>query len=173
MTSQAMCQCEHVSHMTSDVAGDGGIIMIARTDHEYLGVPAGELRADFVGPVCDKCGTGHLAEYITGTYQNPDLVSRLDLDLSQLRKHFRAMHGMRQGRKEPLRLLDLMAEHDRQHHRYRPRSHIHGGPYTIVRTRDGRRPAAVIPRPLGWFTGQDAITREEQRLRFLARVRSK
>ena len=167
------CQCEHADHFADDfVSGPAGgvYVMKQRPAHPYLGVPAGRRRADFVGPVCDECGNGPLAKAVTGTCQNPDRVAREDLDLSQLRRHFRAMHGMRRGQKEPLRLLDLMAEHARQHHRYGPR-HIHEGPYTLVRTRDGRVPVAVIPRPLGWFTGQGAVTSEEQRLRFLARMR--
>lgn len=46
------CQCEHIAHETPNEAV-----------HPYLGTPAGDRRAIFVGPVCDDCATGHLADY--------------------------------------------------------------------------------------------------------------
>lgn len=46
------CQCEHESHEVG-------------TAHRYLGVPANPRRvAMYVGPVCDDCAYGHLAEYM-------------------------------------------------------------------------------------------------------------
>ena len=46
------CQCEHESHE-------------AGTAHRYLGVPANPRRvAMHVGPVCDDCADGHLADYM-------------------------------------------------------------------------------------------------------------
>lgn len=47
------CQCEHVSH----ARGNDG--------HAYLGVPANpDGVAMHVGPVCDDCADGHLADYM-------------------------------------------------------------------------------------------------------------
>lgn len=46
------CQCEHADHEQP-----------ARS-HPYLAVPAGTHRADYVGPVCDDCAQGHLADYL-------------------------------------------------------------------------------------------------------------
>lgn len=46
-----MCQCEHIDHHERD-------------GHYYLGVHAGSRRAEYVGPICDDCATGHLADYL-------------------------------------------------------------------------------------------------------------
>lgn len=51
-TVLVMCQCEHVDH-ENPPAG-----------HRYLAVPAGSHRAQYVGPVCDECATGHLATHL-------------------------------------------------------------------------------------------------------------
>ncbi|MFE0472625.1 hypothetical protein ACFW2V_13520 [Streptomyces sp. NPDC058947] len=48
------CGCEHESHMED---GDG---------HVYLGVRAGEQRAQHVGRVCDGCAATHMKEYLRG-----------------------------------------------------------------------------------------------------------
>ena len=50
-TTTRACQCEHVDH-----EGNGG--------HPYLGVPAGDKRAEYVGPICDACATGHLSDHV-------------------------------------------------------------------------------------------------------------
>ena len=101
-----------------------------------------------------------------GTYGDPDLLDRSDLDLSRLRRHCREMH-----REAPRRSnLDLASWHVRMHHQYYT-GHRHEGPYTLVRDRRGRRPAGVTPVPLGTYTGQDAVTREQDHAAFQARVR--
>lgn len=51
------CQCEHESHF-SDIPGK------VQTEHSYLGVPAGEEIAWYVGPICDKCANGHLSDMV-------------------------------------------------------------------------------------------------------------
>ena len=50
-TAHRSCQCEHGDH-------DVGL------SHPYVGVPAGTSRAMFVGPICDGCAHGHLADYV-------------------------------------------------------------------------------------------------------------
>ena len=47
------CNCEHASHFDDSM-----------TDHPHMGVPSGELRAMFVGRVCDSCAQGHMKRYI-------------------------------------------------------------------------------------------------------------
>lgn len=48
-----MCQCEHQAHEQN-----GG-------SHRYLAIPANpEQVAMYVGPVCDDCAHGHLADYM-------------------------------------------------------------------------------------------------------------
>ena len=54
-TAQVMCQCEHADH-ENPPAG-----------HRYLAVPAGQLRADYVGPICDDCARDHLSDYLITT----------------------------------------------------------------------------------------------------------
>lgn len=51
-TARVMCQCEHTDHEN------------APAGHRYLGVPAGQHRAHYVGPICDDCARGHLADYL-------------------------------------------------------------------------------------------------------------
>lgn len=48
------CNCEHESHFPED----GG------TEHAHMAVPAGDRSAQHVGPVCDECADGHIAEYL-------------------------------------------------------------------------------------------------------------
>jgi hypothetical protein len=91
------------------------------------------------------------------------LSSRDELDLSQLRRHVRAMH---QAHGIPRSNRDLAGWHARQHHRYY-QGHIHGGPFTLIRNARGST-IGQIPRPLGWYTGQDAKTREQVRAEWLA-----
>lgn len=47
------CNCEHASHFDSTLP-----------DHPYREASAGELRAMFVGHVCDSCAQGHMKRYI-------------------------------------------------------------------------------------------------------------
>ena len=102
-----------------------------------------------------------------GTYTDPDVIGRADLDVSAVRAHCREHHG------NPLHLPrangDVAAWHAREHH-HRRTSHIHRGRYTLVR-RDGdpRRPVGIMPRPLGWFTGRDVVTREQLTAEWRAR----
>lgn len=46
------CNCENNTHF------DDG------PDHKYLGVPAGDRKAYFVGPICDDCANGHYADML-------------------------------------------------------------------------------------------------------------
>lgn len=104
---------------------------------------------------------------MNGTYDHPLLISPEELDLTGLRAHFKAMHRRGQGRTVPRRNRDLAGEHARQHHRLY-QDHIHEGPLVMI-THNGRRPVGVSPRPLGWYTGQQPVTRAELHQRFLAR----
>jgi hypothetical protein len=96
-----------------------------------------------------------------GTYQDPELIDRGDLDLSQLRRHVREQHAHQAARGIPRANRDLASWHAGQHHRFRPDSHIHRGPLVLIKDRDGRRPVGVSPAPLGWFTGQETVSREQ------------
>lgn len=55
-SDEEFCNCEHESHF-DDSPGQ-------MTDHPHMGAPAGELRAMFVGRVCDPCAYGHMREFI-------------------------------------------------------------------------------------------------------------
>lgn len=96
---------------------------------------------------------------MSGTYQDPQLLDRSDLDLSQLRKHVREMHKPRFGETVPRSNLDLAGWHARKHHRQRP-GHRHRGLFTMIRDRYGRT-TGQIPWPEGNFTGRDPVTREQ------------
>lgn len=109
------------------------------------------------------------------SYQAALILDRADLDLTQLRAHCREYHShhgpaRRRGGGFPRSNADLAGWHWTQHHRYRPRSHTHRGPWAMVRDRWGRT-TGQIARPLGWFTGQDVFTAEQQREEFRQRVR--
>src|SRR5207342_2078075 len=92
------------------------------------------------------------------------LASRDELDLAELRRHVLAMHVphlIRRGRRlrpVPRSNRDLAPWHYGQHHRYSP-NHIHGGPFVLIKDSYGST-TGQIPRPLGWYTGQDAKTRD-------------
>ena len=45
------CECEHTAHWTD-------------RDHDYRKAQAGARRARYVGPVCDHCADGHMADYL-------------------------------------------------------------------------------------------------------------
>jgi hypothetical protein len=93
-----------------------------------------------------------------GTYDDPELLDRADVDLSALRKHVRADHAHRAARGIPRANLDLALWHARQHHRFHG-SHFHAGIWVLIRDRFGRRPNVPMPRPLGWYTGQHRVSR--------------
>lgn len=59
-----VCQCEHADHLDAPV-----------TRHPHLEAPAGGRRAAFVGPVCDGCANGHLAEYVLDQPSRPPTLS--------------------------------------------------------------------------------------------------
>jgi len=52
---QGMCGCEHYEHF-DDTEWSSVLI-----DHPYLGVPAGQQAAMYVGPICDHCAEVHMA----------------------------------------------------------------------------------------------------------------
>lgn len=95
------------------------------------------------------------------SYEHPELISRDDLDLSQLRRHVREQHAHQAARGIPRANRDLASWHATQHHRFRPDSHIHRGPLVLIKDGHGRRPVGVTPAPLGWFTGQEAVSRAQ------------
>jgi hypothetical protein len=94
------------------------------------------------------------------SYQDPQLISRDDLDLSGLRRHVRGDHAHAAAGGIPRANRDLARWHAAQHRR-RHLEHIHRGPYTVILDARGRRPVTQEPRPLGWFTGQEPVTRAQ------------
>jgi len=100
------------------------------------------------------------------------LTDRASVDLSQLRNHCRAEHAPRHGQRHPRSNADLSAWHAGQHHRYSSSTgHIHGGPWVLI-TQPGRASTAgQIARPLGWYTGQLAVTSAQLREQFLNRIK--
>jgi hypothetical protein len=108
-----------------------------------------------------------------GDYNDPQLLDRSDLDLTQLRRHWQEHHRYAATKRggTPRSNLDLASAHAREHWRLHV-SHRHTGLLTLIRDLRGRKPVGVAPRPEGWFTGKGAVTREEDRAAFLARQRS-
>ncbi len=108
--------------------------------------------------------------------RHPQILGPDDLDLSGLREHCRAMHksrplpGRRQGAGLPRSNADLAGWHWGQHWRYHL-GHLHFGPWTLVRSRHTGSTVGMITRPLGWWTGQDAVTREQLDAEFRERMR--
>ena len=92
------------------------------------------------------------------SYDQAMPVTRESLDLSGLRKHCKAEHRVPLGAGWPRSNLDLAAVHARMHYRYHP-SHTHGGPWVLVVRPGSRSTVGQIPRPQGWYTGQDARPR--------------
>jgi hypothetical protein len=95
------------------------------------------------------------------------LASRDELDLSALRRHVTEMHGRHAPRvRVPRSNRDLAPWHFAQHFRYY-QGHLHGGPFVLIKDAYGRT-IGQISRPLGWYTGQDAKTREQVKAEWLA-----
>jgi len=101
------------------------------------------------------------------TYDTAMLVTRESLDLSGLRKHCKADHRVPVGRGWPRSNLDLAAVHARMHHRQHP-SHTHGGLWVLILRPGSRSTVGQIPRPLGWYTGQDVSPRGSGRVKLCA-----
>ena len=105
--------------------------------------------------------------------RNPQTIDPSGLDLSGLRAHCREQHTHAANRSNgglPRANLDLAAWHARQHHRYRPRHGHYDPPWVLVRSRHTGRTTGQTPRPIGWYTGQDAKSREQVRAEFVARM---
>jgi hypothetical protein len=125
---------------------------------------------------CGQCGARVTLTADAGQDpRQPLVLARDDLDLSGLRAHCREHHASaalrgqgRRGAGMPRSNRDLAAWHYRQHHRYGARGHRHGGPWVMVRDVRGRT-VGQIARPLGWYTGQDVVTAEEDRAAWAAR----
>ena len=105
--------------------------------------------------------------------RSPLVLDRDELDLTELRRHCRVYHqnrrpDRRHGTRLPRSNADLAGWHWNQHHRYGIRSHSHRGPFVMVRDRYGRT-VGQIARPRGWYTGEQVITREQQRAEWLAK----
>lgn len=104
-----------------------------------------------------------------GTYASPLRIDRDLLDLSQLRAHLREWHTAAAIRGTPRSNVHLAGWHAREHQRYQC-THTHEGPFTLVLRTGGRADIAVQPHPLGWFTGQQPVTREELNRRARDRI---
>jgi hypothetical protein len=50
------CNCEYFEHFGETT----------RTKHEYRGVPSGKHRAQWVGPICDKCAQTCMKDFLVG-----------------------------------------------------------------------------------------------------------
>ena len=101
--------------------------------------------------------------------EKPQTVEAADLDLSGLRAHCREHHKLRFGESWPRSNRDLATWHARRHHRYSSAMpHIHRGIPTLIR-RGGHTSPAGMARPLGWYTGQDMVTRTQLRVEMQAR----
>jgi hypothetical protein len=125
---------------------------------------------------CGQCG--HKVTLAADAGQSPRqplILARDDLDLTELRAHCREHHAAaairgqgNRGAGMPRSNADLAAWHFRQHHRYGTRKHRHGGPWMMVRDAQGST-TGQTPRPLGWYTGQDVVTAEQDRAAWAAR----
>ncbi len=100
--------------------------------------------------------------------RHPQVLNPGDLDLSGLRAHCRAMHSHR-GARFPRSNLDLAGWHFNEHWRYHV-GHIHRGLWVLVRSRRTGLTVGQIPRPLGWHTGQEPVTRAELDRQFRERM---
>ena len=99
----------------------------------------------------------------------PLIIDRDDLDLSELRAHCRGMHRGPMPRSN----VDLSAWHSMRHHRYASGTgHTHRGPFVLVQrpSDHGRRPVGQLVWPLGHYTGQEPVTREQLNADFRARI---
>lgn len=103
-----------------------------------------------------------------GTYASPLRIDRDLLDLSQLRAHIAEWHRNSATLGVPRSNVHKAGWHAGQHQRYRC-THTHEGPFTLV-LRTGRGPSVMQPHPLGWFTGQQPVTREELNRRMRDRI---
>jgi hypothetical protein len=120
---------------------------------------------------CGQCG--HKVTLAADAGQNPRqplILARDDLDLTQLRAHCREHHATGASRRRmPRSNRDLAGWHFREHWRYgSSRKHRHRGPWMMVRDAQGRT-TGQTPRPLGWYTGQDVVTAEQDRAAWAAR----
>lgn len=104
-----------------------------------------------------------------GTYASPLRIDRDLLDLSRLRAHIAEWHRNSATLGVPRSNVHKAVWHAGQHQRYRC-THAHEGPFTLVLRTGGRAGIAVQPRQLGWFTGQQPVTREELNQRMRDRV---
>jgi hypothetical protein len=99
----------------------------------------------------------------------PMVIEREELDLSLLRAHCRQMH--RQAGL-PRANVALAGWHAREHHR-RHLDHVHRGLWVVIGW-PSFLPAVEIARPMGWYTGQDPVSRaqvdEELRERLSSRT---
>lgn len=105
----------------------------------------------------------------TGTYASPLRIDRDLLDLSRLRAHIAEWHRNSATLGVPRSNIHKAGWHAREHQRYHG-SHTHEGPFTLVLRTGSRADIAVQPRPLGWFTGQQPVTREELNQRARDRI---
>lgn len=103
----------------------------------------------------------------SGTYASPLLVPADELDLSAVRRHCQEHHAHAARNGLPRSNADVASWHAGQHYRNGGLSHVHQGPIVLI-TRPGRTTAGQTPRPLGWYTGQDMLTKEAARLLFVA-----
>lgn len=107
----------------------------------------------------------------SGTYRDPQVLDRDEVDLSVIREHWRTAHRG-SVRRTPRANTDLSAAHAREHHHHGMLDHSHRGPHVLIR-RQGRPPVGQIPRPLGWYTGQDVLSREDARAELAAKLRAR
>lgn len=116
-----------------------------------------------MGVTCRGCGGPVTLDADAGQSIRQPLIlgSRDELDLTGLRRHCREYHSGRRpaGRGMPRDNISLAGWHWSQHHRQH-QDHHHFGPFVLIRNARGST-VGQIARPLGWYTGQDVVTREQ------------
>jgi hypothetical protein len=95
-------------------------------------------------------------------------MTRDEIDTSAVRAHCREAHH---ASRLPRANVDVATWHAHQHHRYSSSlSHIHRGLWVQIIRPGNPRGAGQVTRPLGWYTGQDAVSREQLREEWQAKL---
>ena len=145
----------------------------------YTPLPAGRGRAyapshPVMHVTCGRCGGAKSLFAHAGQSIRQPLIATRDqvaIGLDELRAHCKEMHGgtRLRGQGMPRANRALASWHSGQHRRYSSaQNHIHTGPFVLIADERGST-VGQIPRQLGYYTGEGAVTRDELRERFLAR----
>lgn len=91
------------------------------------------------------------------SYASPLRLARDEVDVSGVRAHCREHH---RSLTLPRKNTDVAAWHAGQHHRYHL-SHVHEGPWVVITRPGNPHGTGQIARPMGWYTGQEMVSRED------------